>query len=224
MFFNASSAFAAFFSCMTPIVALSTMTTRMTMHSASPSPSMKYIASENAAASSRIMTMTSVSCSMNILSTVLGFFWRRLFLPYWTSLFAASSSLKPSTVVSRHFSVSSTVIVCQSLCRSDSIRISNPPFFSICKKAQPNGYASIHNLVLSSIWCGLFVDRRRLRTYSLLGVVCSWDYYMQKTGALSTAAARKASVCEKFAHDALADKKTRALMGSCKNVFFRFTF
>ena len=127
MFFSASSAFAAFFSCTTPTVALSAMTTRMTIHSASPSGSgefvglTRYITSENAAAMMRMMTITSVSCSQIMRQTLFGFFCRRSFLPYFARRAAASASESPSSLVSSSRAVSSTVSECHGLGASSSL-------------------------------------------------------------------------------------------------------
>ena len=121
MFLSASSAFAAFFSCTTPTVALSAMTTRMTMHSASPSPSTKCMASENAAAMSRMMTITSVSCSQIMRQTLFGFFCRRSFLPYFARRAAASASDSPASLVPSRRSVSSTESACHGLGASSSL-------------------------------------------------------------------------------------------------------
>ena len=107
IFLSASSASAAFFSWMTPTVALSTMTQKIIMASARPSPSMNCITSEKIIATNRIMTMTSEICSSIIFHTDFGFTSAMTFLPYFSSLSAASLSESPSSLVPRSFSASS---------------------------------------------------------------------------------------------------------------------
>ena len=106
IFLSASNASAAFFSCITPTVALTTITTKITIASASPSPSIKLITSENIMAIKRIITIMSESCSAIIFQMLLGFTSLSTFLPYFFNRAAASSSLNPSSLVPR------AVIVC----------------------------------------------------------------------------------------------------------------
>ena len=112
MLFSAASASAAFFSCMTPTAAFKVMTAKMTMASGSPSPSMKYMTSENTMAMKSMMTMMSESCSPIMRQTLLRLASWSVFLPYFSRRFAASSSLSPSSDVPSAAQVSSADSEC----------------------------------------------------------------------------------------------------------------
>ena len=66
-------------------------------------------------------TITSVICSQIIFAMLLGFFCRRLFLPYCSNRLAASASLRPSSLVCRNSSVSLQLNECHGLCGCVSI-------------------------------------------------------------------------------------------------------
>ena len=86
--------------------ALRMMTHRMTIASGNPSPSIQYMANENSMAMKRMITITSESCSAIIFHMLFVFTSRKTFLPYFASLFAASSSESPSSLVCKISSAS----------------------------------------------------------------------------------------------------------------------
>ena len=91
---KAAKASEAFFSCTTPMIALTMTIVRITMASIHSLRS-----PDSSAAPKRISTITSVSCSKNIFPTLLGGDCRNSFFPYSLSLLAASASLNPSSEV-----------------------------------------------------------------------------------------------------------------------------